>query len=204
MDWIEMHNMEFGECIVLGGSDHQILMVDCGSMNSRIQETEETVYDYIEKGILPRYEEAEGRSFLLTHYHRDHISGLFYILEAAPYFFDRIYLPATPVDSQGRALLLEIAVYIFTFWGRKSEYFQTSIVPLRIFENLRRIVGSEAVYTLGRGSTFLFDDVEYDVLWPAWEHYPFSETLIDIVEELDVCLSSPYSGRKAAKFLRLK
>ncbi len=204
MDWIEMHNMEFGECIVLGGSNRQILMVDCGSMNSKIQETEEAVHVYLEKGILPRYEEAEGRSFLLTHYHRDHISGLFYIIQTDPYYFDRIYLPTAPVNNEGRALLLEISVYIFTFWGRQSEYFQTSIAPLRMFENLRQLAGSESIYTLGRGSTFLFDDVEYDVLWPAWEQYPFSELLRDIVEELDICMSSPYSGRKAAKFLRIK
>ena len=33
MQWLELHNVEYGECIVLGGAHHDILMVDCGSIN---------------------------------------------------------------------------------------------------------------------------------------------------------------------------
>ena len=33
LDWLEMHNLEFGECTVLGSLEGNILMVDCGSMN---------------------------------------------------------------------------------------------------------------------------------------------------------------------------
>ena len=29
MDWLEMHNLEFGECTVLGSLEGNILMVDC-------------------------------------------------------------------------------------------------------------------------------------------------------------------------------
>ncbi|MCI9274008.1 MAG: MBL fold metallo-hydrolase [Clostridiales bacterium] len=204
MDWLEMHNMEFGECIVLGSAKRQIFMVDCGSMNVKIRETDMEVTDYLEHTLLPRYEGAKGRSFLLTHYHRDHMSGLRYLLKKAPYFFDRIYLPTAPVDRHGRALLLEFALYVFTFMGRQSEYSQVSVGALRIFERLRQIVGSECIYTLGRGSSFSFDEVQYDVLWPAWEQYPYSNLFCDIVEQLDVCMSSPYLGGNAPAFLRLK
>lgn len=204
MDWLEMHNMEFGECIVLGSASRQILMVDCGSMNKKICDIDMEVTDYVEHVISPRYEGAKSRTFLLTHFHKDHLSGLRHLLKKSPYYFDRIYLPATPVDSDGRALLLEFALYVFTFLGRQSEYSQMSVGALRIFERLRQIVGTETIYTVGRGSVFTFDEVEYDVLWPAWEEYPFSELLEDSVEELDVCMSSPFLGNKALEFLRIK
>ena len=38
MQWLELHNVEYGECIVLGGAHHDILMVDCGSINQKIRE----------------------------------------------------------------------------------------------------------------------------------------------------------------------
>ena len=37
MHWLEMHNMEYGECIVLGGKS-TMLMVDCGTVNQYIRE----------------------------------------------------------------------------------------------------------------------------------------------------------------------
>ena len=40
MDWLEMHNLEFGECTVLGSLEGNILMVDCGSMNVKIRESD--------------------------------------------------------------------------------------------------------------------------------------------------------------------
>ncbi len=38
MRWIELNNVEYGECIVLGGRDRSILMVDCGSMNQKVRD----------------------------------------------------------------------------------------------------------------------------------------------------------------------
>lgn len=204
MDWLEMHNVEFGECIVLGSKKGNILMVDCGSMNVKIRETEMEVSDYVTHTLMPRYQKAVDRSFLLTHFHRDHLSGLRQILKANPFYFSRIYLPATPVSARGRALLLEFAVYVFTFLNRQSEYSQMSVSALRVFERMRSTAGIEAVYTLGRGSCFYFEGVDYEVLWPALEDYPFSPLFADIVDELDVCLSSPFLGSCAPRFLELK
>lgn len=204
MDWLEMHNMEFGECTVLGSADGSILMVDCGSMNLRIRETDIEVSQYVEQILMPRYQESVRRTFLLTHYHRDHLSGLRQIIKRDPYYFDRIYLPAAPINEQGRALLLEFAIYVFVFLGRQSEYSQMSISALRIFERLGQLAGTETIYTLGRGSSFDFGEVQYDVLWPDWECYPFPHMLEDVVEQLDVCLSSPFLGGSAPEFLQIK
>ena len=38
MRYLELHNVEYGERVVLGGSHGEILMVDCGSMNRNRKE----------------------------------------------------------------------------------------------------------------------------------------------------------------------
>lgn len=204
MDWLELHNVEFGECIVLGSAKGTIMMVDCGSMNTKIRENGREVTDYVENVLLPRYEKAGSRSFLLTHFHRDHLSGLKRILKKKPFYFDRIFLPATPADRRGRALLIEFALYVYAFLGGQTEFGQMSVSALRIFEQMAETVGMEAVHTLGRGSCFSFEEVEYEVLWPKLDEYPFSSLFTDAVDELDVCLSSPFLGGGAPKFLQLK
>lgn len=204
MNWLEMHNVEFGECTVIGAANGNILMVDCGSMNIKIRENDMEVTDYIEHSLVPRYSDAGERTFLLTHFHHDHMSGLRQILKKTPLYFNTILLPAPPVNAQGRALLLEFALYVFTFLGRQSEYAQMSVSALRIFERLQGIVGMGAFFTVGKGDTFTFDKVQYDVLWPAREMYPFSALFTDVLEELDVCLSSPFLGENAPRFLSLK
>lgn len=204
MKWLEMHNMEFGECIVLGGSKGEILMVDCGSMNTKLRSSRTEVRDYIEKELMPRYENSCVRSFLLTHFHKDHLAGFRQILKADPLYFHRILLPWSPADRRGSPLLLEFALYIFAFFDRLTDCSQMSVSALRIFERLRSTVGLDAVYTLRSGEAFFFDGAYYDVLWPKAQEYPFSPFFTDIIEELDVCLSSPYLERAAPRFLELK
>lgn len=124
--------------------------------------------------------------------------------EAGHGFFHRVFVPAASVNREGRALLIEFALYVFAFLGRQSEYSQMSVSALRIFERLHYALGIGNVYSLSRGSQFDFEGVAYDVLWPAAGGYPFSPLLTEIVEELDVCLSSPFLGRGAPEFLALK
>ena len=178
-----MHNLEFGECTVLGSLEGNILMVDCGSMNVKIRESDMEVTDYVENNIVPRYFDAKERSFLLTHFHRDHMSGLRYLLKRDHGFFHRVFVPAASVNREGRALLIEFALYVFAFLGRQSEYSQMSVSALRIFERLHYALGIGNVYSLSRGSQFDFEGVAYDVLWPAAGGYPFSPLLTEIVEE---------------------
>lgn len=204
MDWLEMHNVEFGECIVLGSAKGNILMVDCGSMNTKIRENGREVSDYVENVLLPRYAKADNRTFLLTHFHRDHLSGLKRILKKKPFYFDRIFLPATPTDRRGRALLIEFALYVYAFMEGHTDFGQMSISALRIFEQTAETAGVEAVFAVGRESRFSFEGVEYEVLWPRLDEYPFSPLFSDIVDELDVCLSSPFLGGGAPRFLQLK
>ena len=38
MQWLELVNMEYGECVVLGARDRSVLMVDCGSVNQTVRD----------------------------------------------------------------------------------------------------------------------------------------------------------------------
>ena len=55
MQWLELHNVEYGECIVLGGSHHDILMVDCGSINQKIREGDLDFSAYVDPTLMERY-----------------------------------------------------------------------------------------------------------------------------------------------------
>ena len=197
LDWLEMHNLEFGECTVLGSLEGNILMVDCGSMNVKIRESDMEVTDYVENNIVPRYFDAKERSFLLTHFHRDHMSGLRYLLKRDHGFFHRVFVPAASVNREGRALLIEFALYVFAFLGRQSEYSQMSVSALRIFERLHYALGIGNVYSLSRGSQFDFEGVAYDVLWPAAGGYPFSRCLPRSWRSSTYAFPRPFRQRSA-------
>ena len=84
MRYLELHNVEYGECVVLGGSHGEILMVDCGSMNRNRKEDGRELTLCVNEGILERYRKSPSRAFLLSHCHRDHLSGFWNLLGKEP------------------------------------------------------------------------------------------------------------------------
>ena len=204
MQWLEMHNVEYGECIVLGGAKNDILMVDCGSINQKIREGDVAFRSYVNPTLVNRYSGKASRSFLLTHYHRDHLCGLLQILKTRPDYFDRIFLPAPPLDKRGTPLLLEFALFVYVFLNHQSDYSRVNLSALKIFDRIAQTAGADRIYPLKAGSSFAFDGVTYEVLWPRQENYPFQDLFASAVEELNVCLSSPFLPDAAPKFLKLK
>lgn len=204
MQYLELHNVEYGECIVLGGKCKDIFMVDCGSINQKIREGDVDFSEYIVQNIARRYHTAPDRRFLLTHFHRDHLCGLNQILHYDPHYFSRIYLPYSPQDRRGNPLLLEFALFVYVFLSRQTNYSQMNVSALKIFDRMASVTGCDCIYTLKADDTFSFDGITYDVLWPQQEEYPFNEMFSSIVEDLNVCLSSPFLGSQAGEFLQLK
>ena len=98
MDWIELVNMEYGECVVLGTRRGEILMVDCGSVNQILRDGDVPLSAWYET-LGERYAPAQDRYFLLTHYHKDHIAGFFKLLEREEGYFHRVFLPRAPADE---------------------------------------------------------------------------------------------------------
>jgi hypothetical protein len=204
MQWLEVHNVEYGECIVMGGAHHDILMVDCGSINQKIREGDLAFSSYVDPTVMRRYSECTSRSFLLTHYHRDHLCGFNQLLDADPNYFNRIFLPAAPCDKYGRPLLLEFALFVYVFLNRQSDFSQGNVSALKIFDRVAKSAGADRVFALKAGDSFLFDGVTYDVLWPAAEDFPFSDLFSGAVENMNICLSSPFLPETARKFMHLK
>lgn len=196
--------MEYGECVVLGGAHKDILMVDCGSINQKIREGDLAFSSYVNPTVYRRYSGCTFRSFLLTHYHRDHLCGLYHILESNPDYFNRIFLPAAPCDRRGRPLLLEFALFVYAFLSRQTDYAQVNTSALKIFDRIAKITGASRIFALKAGDSFIFDGVTYDALWPCEQEFPFSDLFTAAVEDMNVCLSSPFLPQAARDFMRLK
>ena len=202
MKWIELQNVEYGECIVLGGKS-SILMNDCGSMSQKLRLGDIPIDDCFES-IALRYEAYPERYFLLSHYHRDHLSGFMKILQKYPGYFSRVLIPSTPCDAAGRALLLDFAIYAHMFLPYQSDCSQVNTSCMRIFKILNEKAGSERIFTLERGDRFRFDEVDYEVLWPKREDYPFGPELEGAIEGLELLFASPYLRGPAAQFSAAK
>ena len=202
MQWLELHDVGFGECAVLGGKHREILMVDCGSLNRRLAGG--MLFSDYAASLTDRYGEAGERSFLLTHFHKDHYGGLPAILRRSPHFFDRIYLPCSPVDEDGRPLLMELTILIDAFvTGPGTETVRMNSAALRFFQKLCDLSGTEQIFTLEAGDELLFDRETYQILWPPKEAYPFSPELKGFVTEADEILSR-CTDSCAGAFLELK
>lgn len=61
------------------------------------------------------------------------------------------------------------------------------------------------IFTLGGGDIFTFDGAFYEVLSPARnEPFPFDAILTEAVENLNICLSSPFHTGRETEFLETK
>ena len=204
MDRVELHDVEYGDCTVLVGQNRQILMVDCGSVSRYARRGEEEI-DRRFNEIFSRYAPAAQRQFLLTHYHRDHMSGFLKQVKKDPGYFDRVYLPALPCDKRGVNPVLEFAVFAHFFAVPQSDFAQVNTTCLRIFDALKDSVGADRIFTLGGGDIFTFDGAFYEVLSPARnEPFPFDAILTEAVENLNICLSSPFHTGRETEFLETK
>ena len=203
MEWLELVNMEYGECIVLGGRDRSILMVDCGSVSQKLREGDVPLEAWVET-LADRYDFAMDRFFLLIHYHRDHLWGFQKLLESRLGYFTRVYLPRTPLDRNGSPQLLEFALFAYLFLPPQSDSFQVNTWCVRAFQALEKHLGADRIFTVGAGDRFHFDGVDYQVLWPRVEDYPFDPALGAALEELNVLFSSPFQPESFQRFMALK
>lgn len=204
MQFIDIHDVGYGECIVFEGDKNKILMIDCGSMNTILKGSKIKFKDYVINFVVPRYSEASERNFLLTHFHRDHYCGLKYILKSEKNFFDNIYIPYPALNQDNRALLLEIAIYVFVFLKRQQLCASMSTSALFIFEFLRKRSYKSKIFSLKKGNIFKFSGVNYKVLSPYEETFPYSQNFSQIVYRLDELLKSSWQTEIVEKFFYLK
>lgn len=202
MKWIEINNVEYGECIVLGGKN-SILMNDCGSMSQKLHGSEVIIDDSF-ASIANRYENYQDKFFILTHYHKDHLCGMSKICVDRSGYFNRVFIPSMPCDERGNAVLLDYAIYSYIFMPYQSDSSQVNTSCVRIFSNLSKHAGAERIFTLKRGDNFTFDGTGYEVLSPLDEKYEFSSELCEATEKLNLLFASPYLSGPAKNFLGIK
>lgn len=201
MQWLDLHRVGFGECIVLGGRKKEILMVDCGCLGGRL-ENGQLFSEYVRQ-LAHQYGRAKKRTFLLTHFHKDHYSGLPLLLKENPGYFGQIFLPNCPLDEKGMPLLLELAILIECFLPKQAVAARMNVGALRVFDQVGKLAGPETLYTLKEGDHFSFDGVDYEVLWPRREPYPFGDVCVQLSQEANRILLRQHHARIAA-FLELK
>lgn len=199
MQCIEINKVSRGECIVLRGAHKEILMLDCPSVANGAPRLNGESFM-----VMTRYADAAQRSFLLTHCKSEYLNGLERLLSLDSVYFDRIYLPAAPCDKHGRPLLLEFALFAFVFLNRQDDFYHENTALLKMLNRVAKKAGANLIFTLHSKACFSFDGVDYEVLWPAEERYPFSTFFVDAVEKMDICLSSPFLPEVAREFMRLK
>ena len=199
MDRIELHDVEYGDCTVLVARDQSILMVDCGSVSEYTRRDGVSLEARFD-AIFSRYAPAASRQFLLTHYHRDHMNGFLKKLQADPYYFDRVYIPAVPFIAD-ECPMLEIALFSRHFSAPQSDFSMVNTACLSIFDRLHKTVGAKRIRTLCAGDVFVFGGVSYAVLSPEPADFPFSPALSEAAAQLNGLLG-PYAP--AAPFLERK
>ncbi|CDB23974.1 uncharacterized protein BN706_00233 [Clostridium sp. CAG:557] len=204
MHFIDIHDVGYGECIVFEGEKNEILMVDCGSMNTILKNSHIKFKDYVSDFIMPRYDDALEKSFLLTHFHRDHFCGLKYILKKQKKFFDNIYIPYPALNESRQTLLLEMAIYAFTFLKRQQACASMSTSALFIFDFLRKNSFANNVIPLKRDDIFEFAGIKYNVLNPFCESFPFSQGFSDIIGALDALLKKSLQTDLIDEFFHLR
>ena len=204
MLFIDIVDVGYGECIVFEGEKNEIFMVDCGSMNLFFKNSSIKFKDYVSSFIAHRYKDAQEKSFLLTHFHKDHFCGLKYILKKENNYFSKIYIPYPAINKDGCALLLEMSLYAFSFLKRQQTCTNMSITAMFIFDFLWKNSNAKKVFPLKRDDIFEFSKANFKVLNPFADSFPFSADFVADVEYLDNLLNSSEDTVLISEFFYLR
>lgn len=156
---LRMYNVEFGDAFLLYGEGENLL-VDLGSIDKYLD------FDPIRDSI--RNEASEGSlSLLLTHFHKDHWSGLHN--QTAGHCLPplkMIYLP----DIFKMRVQRELDVLVRSLLG---EFLEAVVLEQRphfsLADLLREVLPGmpkERIHFLARGDVFHVGGKRYEVLWP--------------------------------------
>ncbi len=205
MKCMELHKLEQGECLVLvENSGQELLMADCGGLTSGPTDERGIGAARVAPSLLERYRRIGRRSFLLSHYHKDRFSAMQDILLEDKNYFSSVYCPNSPCDRRGHPLLLEYGIFMEIFLKGTPEYDEAAAAPLFLFSEIPGYPALETLHILKEGDTFSAGGILYEVLWPQNEKYPFGEIFASAVEEMNVCISSPFLPKAAARFRQWK
>lgn len=120
---------------------------------------------------------------MISHFHKDHVNGFSSILQEEPLFFQRIYLPPAPQDSNGNPLLLEFALLVYTFITEKSDYSELVDNIVTAFSRMRSLSSTQSLAVLCQGDQFQLDDITYEVLCQSKRISVFRIFFMEVVQQ---------------------
>ena len=98
---------------------------------------------------------------------------------------------------------MELAILIDCFVPKQTLTSRMNAGALRVFDKIGKLAGTEVIYTLKAGDSFVFDGVTYDVLWPPRDRYPFDPACTGVSQEINAILQTQ-SHQRIQAFLELK
>ena len=171
---IKMYDVEFGESILLldGDNYEEKLLVDIGSDDSNFKF--EPIWTDI-NGSTGKYK------LMISHFHKDHISGLLDNNDAAKKGLipktEEIYIPNICDMKISEISYLELMFYYYFFkkiLSSNSSVFTALKVLSYAISHKGKIV------LLDKDKDFLFAGNKYSVLWPNLDADVFKDTSLDL------------------------
>ncbi len=181
---VVMHNVGFGDCFWLCNSE-ELLWVDCGSSAYPCHTF--SMSDFSADLLNYSRRLFTKRTAIITHFHHGHISGFKHLAKNAGNSdsFERVFIPYLYfVNSSGKPLFLEMAVYAYTFFSKKSLSLKTASSILKHPSWLAEICNLSAVQCVSTGFTFNQAGNLFSVLWPD-RCYSFDKFVEKVVQVLN-------------------
>jgi len=160
---IRMYDVHFGDCFLLK-EENECLLVDFGSIDSKFN------FEDVANNISTQIQGKEF-SVLLTHFHQDHMNGLWKLTNfPSTNTIKRFYLPSVVcMNEKGEMKYSFLQVSVI------SDFLQSLVLhkgtpEITVYSLLLSLIEKKTrVRFLERGDIFTCDQTKYEVLWPASE-----------------------------------
>ena len=139
-------DMGHGNCVGIF-IDDSALLVDCGARNKK----KESNFRFIQSNL----NNSSTRDLAITHYHYDHYNLLEKIRDK---FFDNVYLPALPPESQTAQAILEFLSLAIVIHYKGYPAIGEIIRVAK--NNITALTAKDCFYSLNK---------KWDVLWPDYD-----------------------------------
>ena len=161
---LRMINVGFGDCFLLL-DENRSLLIDWGSRG--FSKTKYPSIKYLVKDIKESlFDNKCKNEALITHFHTDHYSGFKQLAKIDSNTFDGTYIPYLYIKQNGRVILLELAIYFYTFLQPTS---YAAIISANILNHLKLLSGltkNNQIKCVFTGKTINFSGLILDVIWP--------------------------------------
>ncbi len=178
---IRMYNVQYGECFLLCEKE-QSLVVDFGSDTLGVLQN-------IANDIRGCTSNGEA-SVLLSHFHCDHVNGLWETDLNKHMRFRNVYIPDI-VAMRNCSVQLDMLQLMVLEDIFNSVILQNRPIQITLYQLLLSLIdGHSRIQLLRRGSNFNFGPTQYQVLWPCFDTLHIDlrveKSVIKILEELDL------------------